>query len=204
MNLGPTLSGFLCRQNWSSCPLAPGLVRCYCHKPHMQHVTEGWLSYLCGQPQSIQYKIVNQKPDKSLDWSNRPSWKGGQLGLLVRLASWLNWAGPSNPYTQIGFFWCSAWSLIPFRPWTLTSVLMIEDVCQTEKQEDCKDGTESSQKEIVYRECLEHTDKGCKTVHKYITKLDTYEECKAVTKQICSNKPRRVCKTIKTQVCGDR
>ena len=65
MNLGPTPSGFLCVQNWSSCPLAPGLVRCYCHKPHMQHVTERWLSYLCGHPQSIQYKIVNEKPDQS-------------------------------------------------------------------------------------------------------------------------------------------
>ena len=125
MNLGPTLSGFLCRQNWSSCPLAPGLVRCYCHKPHMQHVTEGWLSYLCGQPQSIQYKIVNQKPDKSLDWSNRPSWKGGQLGLLVRLASWLNWAGPSNPYTQIGFFLVLC--LKPYPLQTLDAYVCVDD-----------------------------------------------------------------------------
>jgi len=75
--------------------------------------------------------------------------------------------------------------------------------CNHYPKTKCVPMTGTRQKEIMYLECLVHTEKGCKIEHKYIEKPNTKEVCDPVTKEVCGWKPKRICKTRQTQVCGD-
>lgn len=84
------------------------------------------------------------------------------------------------------------------------AVIVKSEDCNHIPKTKCVPVTGTRQKEIMYQECLVHTEKGCETKHLYIQKpIGDVEMCDPVTKEICSWKPKRICKTMHTQVCGD-